>query len=274
MARRRFDDDHDDRYDDEFEPRPRKKSNSKPVIIVIVVVMVVLVLVGGLMVALLLPAVQKVRQAAARMKSSNNLKMIGLAMHDYNSSHGGLPPQAITDETGKPLLSWRVAILPYIEQENLYNQFHFDEPWDSPHNMSLAQTMPSVYVLPGTEDQAGPGKTYYQVISGKGALFAPPIQPKPILDPLSPPADRAIHGIKDGTSNTIMVVEAANAVPWTKPEDVPYSPGVAPTLGEHFTGGANVLFADGSVRFLRTSVGPQSLEAAITSDGGEQVFLD
>src|SRR5262249_54155708 len=88
---------------------------------------------------LLMPAVQKVRMAAGNAQGQNNLKQIALAMHNYNDAYNGkLPAHAIYSKDGKkPLLSWRVAILPFIEQDNLYQQFHLDEPWDSEHNKKL-----------------------------------------------------------------------------------------------------------------------------------------
>ena len=96
------------------------------------------------MLALLLPAVQAAREAARRAQCTNNLKQIGLAMHNYASANGAFPPAAIYDANGKPLLSWRVLILPYLEQDSLYKQFHLAEPWDSPHNKRtlLAQVPP------------------------------------------------------------------------------------------------------------------------------------
>ncbi len=86
----------------------------------------------------------------------NNLKQIGLAMHNYESTFGTFPPAYIADKaTGKPLLSWRVAILPFLEQDALYKQFHLDEPWDSAHNKTLIARMPPVYRSPGRRRQAG-----------------------------------------------------------------------------------------------------------------------
>ncbi|MCL4191413.1 MAG: DUF1559 domain-containing protein, partial [Thermoguttaceae bacterium] len=99
----------------------------------------------GVLVALLLPAVQAAREAARRSQSMNNLKQIGLAMHNYYDSYRTLPAQANYDPQGKPLLSWRVQLLPFLEQQALYAQFHQDEPWDSAHNKTLIDKMPPVY---------------------------------------------------------------------------------------------------------------------------------
>src|SRR5262249_30142494 len=87
----------------------------------------------------------KVQGAASRTRSANNLKQIGLAMHNYHDVNGAFPPAAVCDKTGKPMLSWRVLILPYIEQDALYKEFKLDEPWDSEHNKKLLAKMPKVY---------------------------------------------------------------------------------------------------------------------------------
>ncbi|HJT78937.1 MAG TPA: DUF1559 domain-containing protein, partial [Gemmataceae bacterium] len=209
----------------------------------------------AILIGLLVPAVQKVREAAARIQSANNLRQIGIAMHNYNDTYGHLPTQAIYGKDGKPLLSWRVAILPFIEQEALYRQFHLDEPWDSAHNKALLVKMPKTYALPGRE---GTTTTFYQAFVGPGAFFEDRKE-------LRIPAD-----FRDGTSNTILCVTAADAVPWTKPEDLPFDPArPLPKLGGHFSNGFNVLLCDASVRFLSNKVSETTLKAAITRDGGE-----
>src|SRR5206468_6219088 len=122
------------------------------------------------LIALLLPAVQAAREAARRAQCVNNLKQIGLAMHNYHSSKDSLPPSAIVDKDGKPLLSWRVAILPYIEQQPLYDKFKLDESWDSPNNRQLLKYMPAVYFCPSTP-KSQPFTTPYRGFVGNGAFF-------------------------------------------------------------------------------------------------------
>ena len=156
-------------------------------------------------VALLLPAVQSARTAARRSQSVNNLKQIGLALHNFHVVNNHFPPQAITDQEGKPLLSWRVAILPFLEQQGLFNEFKLDEPWDSPHNKALLERMPATYAIPGAE--AEPGMTFYRGFSGEHTLFDPKVK-----------LGVGIATITDGTSNTLGIVEAKEAVPWTKPD--------------------------------------------------------
>ncbi len=121
------------------------------------------------LVGMLLPAIQKVRTASKRMVSMNNMKQIALAMHNYHDVYGRLPAPAIMDKDGKPLLSWRVAILPFIEQDNLYKQFKLDEPWDSEHNKKLLVQMPGIYA-PVKAATKEPFATFYQVFTGKAAF--------------------------------------------------------------------------------------------------------
>jgi prepilin-type processing-associated H-X9-DG protein len=232
-----------------------------------VVSLVILGLGFLLLVGLLFPAVEKVREAATRTQSQNNLKQLVLAIQSYHDSFTRLPqagtgPElwAIRDKNQKPLLSWRVAILPFVECPSPYPQFHQDEPWDSPHNLRLLPLMPRSYAIPG-QANAQPGMTHYQVFVGPGALFE---------------ADEVIRlrDVSDGTSDTLMIVEAANAVPWTKPEDLTCDPeGPLPPLGGHFRGGFNVAFADGRVRFLSHRTPESTLRAMITRNGGEKFDL-
>ena len=195
--------------------------------------------------ATMLPAVQSSREAARRAQCTNNLKQIALAMHNYQSANNAFPKPAITDKQGKPLLSWRVAILPYLEQGPLYSKFKLDEPWDSPHNKALLKEMPPSYLCP-SRARVEPFTTTYQVFTGKGALF-------------ENGQDVTIADVTDGTSNTLMVVEAKKEVPWTKPDDLSFDPAAAPSLfgaGSSHPGGFNAAMADGSVRFFGNSINP------------------
>ncbi len=205
--------------------------------------------------------VPQAREAVYRAQCTNNLKQIGLAMHAYLSQAKHFPPAAITDKDGKPVLSWRVAILPFIEQASLYHEFHLGEPWDSPHNKALLSKMPAVYRCPSVPQGGDPTVTIYQVFVGPGTLFDD--------------EGVSLQKVTDGTSNTLMVVESKNPVPWTKPDDLPYDPkGPRPAIGSKHPGGFNALFADGAVRFINDSISDQTLKDLITRAGGEVVRLN
>lgn len=210
----------------------------------------------------------------------NNLKMIALAMHDYAEAHGGrLPPAVLRDATGKPLHSWRVLLLPYLEHKSLYDKFRLDESWDSPHNIALLSSMPHEYSTPAAlpvEARAEPFSTFYQVFTGKGTAFDG-------SEGLRLPQD-----FPDGTSNTILVAEAGQAVPWTKPDDLPYEADrPLPPLGGVFTGesrfslfgsnrvkGYHAVMADGSARFITSPTGEATLRDAITRNDGRPLGGD
>jgi prepilin-type processing-associated H-X9-DG protein len=213
----------------------------------------------GILVGLLLPAVQSAREAAHRAQSANNLKQINLAMLNHEASHRAFPARAIFDKQGKPLLSWRVKLLSYLDEAGLYNQFHRDEPWDSEHNKKLLAAMPAVYKNP--TNPAPPGMTTYLGVSGKGLMF-------------EGSEGRKMSDITDGLSHTIVVVEANNdrAVPWTKPDDWECDPErPLAGLGSAHPGGFYAAFADGSVQFIAKSVDPKSFYALLTIAGGEVI---
>jgi hypothetical protein len=239
-----------------------------------VVAMLPLVLIG-----LLLPAVQKVRDAAARTQDANNLKQVALGMHMFHDVNNGFPQAAaFRSPEGKPLLSWRVALLPYIEQQALYMQFKLDEPWDSAHNKELLRVIPRVYLQPG-EQPDGTGLTRYQVFVGPGTIFEEPLT-KPGEKPLpgdlplflgkgTPLRGHPMNSIMDGTSNTILVTTADRGVPWTKPEDLVFDPrGPLPALSRRFPSGFNTAMADGSVRLVSFATSEQTLRNAITRNDG------
>jgi hypothetical protein len=197
------------------------------------------------------------RKTALRIQSQNNLKQIVLAMHNYHDTQGGtFPPRAVFAKDGKPQLSWRVLLLPYLAQNDLYMQFHLDEPWDSEHNKKLLAKMPRVYAAPGQKETSS---TPYRGFSGKGAFF-------------DGKKGLRIADITDGTSNTIMIVEAPKGVPWTKPEDLPYDPekAVPKLVGQH-EGGFYAGFCDGSVHFISPTAKPATLHLLIQRNDGQSI---
>ncbi len=178
-------------------------------------------------------AVAALKDEDARVQSLNNLHQLALGVYNYESQFNHLPGSAITDPAGKPLLSWRVALLPYVNQAALYQEFKLDEAWDGPHNKKLLERMPAIYAPPLQPPGWKPNTTYYQVFVGDQTLF-PPGRPM------------RLQNVTDGTAFTLMIVEAGEAVPWTKPEDLPYDPArPLPALGGIFYDGFQAVFADG-----------------------------
>ena len=194
--------------------------------------------------------------SAQRKRSLNNLKQIMLAIHNYHDTYGFFPSD-IRDATGKALLSWRVAILPYLEQDNLYKQFKLAEPWDSEHNLKLANSLPKVYRV-GIEAKDST-HTYYQGFAGPGTVF-------------EPKAKLGFNSITDGTSNTIGVVEAGPPVVWTKPADIAYDPKKPlPKPDGPFANALHVAMMDGSTCSLKRGIDAAVFNQLITRDGGEVI---
>jgi hypothetical protein len=216
----------------------------------------------SMLVGLLLPAVQAGREAARRNASMNNLKQIMLAMHNYHDTKRAFPAQAICDADGKPLLSWRVAILPYIEQQTLYDKFHLDEPWNSEHNLPLLAEMPETYLDPSSGLVTAGGKTHYLAVSGPGTAFSGESKGKNFAD------------FRDGTSRSLMAVQVddAHAVEWTKPVDYDTAANAAnPTagIGELHPGVFLTGFADGHVVATPMTITPEEFAAGASIAGGE-----
>ncbi len=200
--------------------------------------------------------------------SKKRLRQLGIAMHNYHSDFGKLPPPAIYSKDGKPLLSWRVALLPYLEQSELYKEFKLDEPWDSEHNKRLLEKMPKDFTAPGVTTKE-PHTTFYQV-------FVSPKQsqgPKAMFEE-NGFVTLAQVAVQDGNSNTLMIVEAGKPVPWTKPEDLPYEHGKPlPKLGGADPAGFHACMGDCAVFFVKKEIYAEEnvLRAIITRNGGENV---
>jgi hypothetical protein len=211
---------------------------------------------------------RSIEASAAAARVSNNLKQIALAMHAYHDSYGRFP-QNVTTPDGKPLLSWRVHLLPFIEQGPLAQQVRMNEPWDSPANKALLERMPDTFAMPGRS--APRGETYFRTFVGPRNVRG---DHRPLHIDGFPNGTR-ITEIFDGTSNTIMVAEAGESVPWTKPDDLPYDGKLPlPKLGSDDRDRFWVAMCDGSVRQVRKSDNERNIRAMITIAGGEVVTGD
>ena len=212
---------------------------------------------------MLMPAIGASREAARRAQCVNNLKQIALAMHNYHDVNGRFPAPVLHGPDGKTPYSWRVALLPFLEANDVYKEYRFDEPWDGPNNRKLIPRMPALFACPD-HDEAQPGHfTSYFVLTGPDTLF--PDRKEGVQ----------IHEVTDGTSNTIMVIEARRETPWTKPEDIPYDKDKPfPATGVLHPGGFNAAFTDGAVKFLSRSIDPTVLKALVTRAGGEVISND
>jgi hypothetical protein len=208
------------------------------------------------LVAMMLPAVAQARNAARRTQSFNNLKQIALAMHNYHDVNGSFPPAVLYGPDGKTPYSWRVALLPYLDQP-LFQQYKFNEPWDSANNKQVLAKMPAVFRDPN--DPADSTYSSYYGLTGPVTIFYGKEGVK-------------INAILDGTSNTLMIVEAKREIPWTKPEDIPYDKDKPlPKLGGRYAEGFVAAFCDGSVRFISQNIDQTVLRALITRDGNEVI---
>jgi type II secretory pathway pseudopilin PulG len=236
-------------------------------LIIGVIGLIVVVGCGGVLVALLLPAVQAARTAARQVQSQNNARQILLALHNYHETYQTFPPAFIADKDGKPMTSWRVLILPFVEQQGLHSQYDFSKPWDSPENMAVAQNMPEIYRSPLDDANNAQNRlhTSYMFFAGKGSVF----EKSPVT----------IGSITDGTSNTLVLAEVNNTgVIWTQPTDLDAEqldfvirdmknakPGQLNTASPR---GMNVGMMDGSVRVLPMSTNPADIKSAVNPADG------
>lgn len=247
-------------------PSPAAKSSGTNTLLIVLgaCALIGLICVGGLA-ALLIPAVGAAREAARRMECQNNLKQISLAMLNYHDTFKTFPPAYIPAEDGTPMHSWRVLILPFIEESYLHDQYDFNESWDSPANFGLSSYQPAIYTCPSDPNSL----CSYFVIDVPNGLF-------------DGSKGSPIHSIIDGTSNTIMIVEVAGSnVHWMEPSDLGPAALAAPinsnmngsVISSNHARGAAVAFADGSVHFLPEDTTLQVLNLLTTKGDGQPVAV-
>jgi hypothetical protein len=246
-------------------PRPRKVR--RPVLVSVIWFAILLLTCG-----LVLPQMSSTPDGGGYSRSIYHMRTICCAFLNYHDAYGRLPPAVVRDKDGRPLYSWRVAILPYLEQDHLYREFKLDEPWDGPNNVKLLAKMPSSYG--DTLRGESPGNTHYLAMVGPGTAFE--------RDGMT------WTDFGDDRANTAVVVEATEPVPWSKPVDLVYEAnGPLPKLGTGMTRPVRFLnrtlsrrpgitfgFADGQARFLDAPIPDATVRAFFTRSGGEAVSRD
>ena len=213
-----------------------------------------------MLLALLLPAVQAAREAARRMQCSNHEKQIVLALHNYHDKHGALPPLYTVDDEGKPLHSWRVLILPYIEQRSLYEQIRLDEPWDSEHNRQFHDQMPIIYRCPSMSLGNPRKDCSYSAIAG--GSFVPAKEAGSVLG-------LKLEEFTSGLSNTLAIFEVAEPFCWMNPTaDVSLDDFVQNGMNACHSGAVNLMaLMDGSIRSYTVMSGGEKTLRELATPG-------
>jgi prepilin-type processing-associated H-X9-DG protein len=235
---------------------------------VILALSVVLVLIILICAFVLLPMVERTREATRKVICTENLQRIGQALLAYRARYGGFPPSYLADEQGRPVHSWRVLLLPYLDEEKLFSQYNLKELWNSPRNSALAQRMPAIYHCPSDlqDEDSGIGQVSYLAVVGPGTVF----------DGVKP------ENFPGGPSEVIMLVEsAASGINWLKPRDLDVNqmsmkvndPAIHDAVRSNHSHGANVLTCDGQVQFLDQNTDSQVLEDMLSISGGERAWL-
>jgi len=217
------------------------------------------------------PTLVKLASSRERAGAISNLERIASALNAYAADHGAYPLPIIRDANGKPMHSWRVAILPYLNENQIANEYDYDKPWDSTENMEVALSIPSVYVSQSQNRMSGYGCEYHLVV-GDRTLF-------PKSGPLNP------KRVSDDPTKTALVVEATsrqnNANVWTQPIELDIqamtgaigtNPGVE--IGSVTEGGAAIATVDGAGHFLDESMAPEIVLAILTASGNEPLADD
>jgi type II secretory pathway pseudopilin PulG len=227
----------------------------------------VVVAILGILVAVLLPARRTgVREAVRRIQCSNHLKQIGLALQNYHDDYRSFPPAYFADAEGKPIHSWRVLILPYMEQKSLYDKYSFSEPWNGPNNSKLHSEVLHVYGCPSRPGKQPRTETSYVAIVGAQTAW---------------PGETTINydAIADKKSDTILIVEMAKSgIHWMEPRDLDFTqmpmavnPEHGPGMSSPHPNVALAVFADGHTAALTKNTPPEILRRLLMIADGEQI---
>ncbi len=239
--------------------RPRSKTK-----ITCLIVFILFAVVGFMM---LKKAMFEAREAARDCACKCPLKQIALAMHNYHQTYECFPPAYVADADGRPMHSWRVLIMLFMDGDNIYKRYRFDEPWDSPNNLAIAKEAGRNWRCPSQPDVDYPITNYVAIVG-----------PHTIFDG---PHCRRFEEITDGISNTIMVVEVADSgIRWNEPRDLRFDEidfsingEKRPGIGSHHPKKINAAMCDGAVISMPDSTPPEVVKALTTIDGGEDVEL-
>ncbi len=212
------------------------------------------------------PSLLSLRIRRDSVACMNNLQRIAQALNEYAVDYGTYPPPVINDSTGKPMHSWRVLILPYLGENNLYARYNFDQPWDSADNAQLIAECPQVFISPKARNTLAAAESNYVLVTGSGTVFPP-------SGPLAP------SQIADGAANTLLVVEIRNRqFQWSQPFDIDFAKlnttsGALGTnaIGGNHPGGATAVLADGRAIWIPGDISPALLRSIITAGGQEPI---
>lgn len=226
------------------------------------------VAIGGVLLALFvaLPLLRLANRRIAHQSCSANLRIIASGLSAYHQVHGSFPPAYVADETGRPLHSWRVLLLPYVGHQDLYERYRFDEPWNGPHNRRLAKRIPAVFQCPHAEPHNQ--LTHYVTVVGDETAWPPE-------------STVSIKDITDGRHGTVILVEShACDIHWMEPRDLDFgvmstsvNAANGPCISSPHEGGAQVVLLDGTVRLMATHTRPDVVRGVLTIAGGESLGI-
>ena len=231
---------------------------------------IVLTTVGIGVLTYVVMGVLQAREAAMHTNCRGHMSQLSMALWNYHDTYDSFPPAYVADVDGTPLHSWRVLILPFIDGNDIYQQYRFDEPWNGPHNSQLADRLASRFQCPGRRHDKSSHVTDYVALVGPESAF-----------PGS--SSTRMTDLRDGPENTILLAEIAHSdIHWMEPRDLSTQtmsfqvndPG-RPSLSSYHPGGPAVIFADGITAYrLQSTIRPETLKALTTIQRGEPVSRD